>query len=80
MLDKIDRQAQRDPGAISSAFSGRGEKMGKTVTDFEAPLLAKLEPSLPNLSHDIESMGCGVERLRDAAPDLLSTVEEDQQD
>lgn len=75
VLDKIDPVKLNETlGAISSAFSGRGEKMGKTVTDFEA-LLAKLEPSLPNLSRDIESMAAVSSAYGDAAPDLLRTVD-----
>ena len=45
--------------AIATAFNGRGEKIGQTLTDFDA-CLAKLEPSLPNLSHDIEAAARGV--------------------
>lgn len=75
VLDKIDPAKLNETlGAISSAFSGRGEKMGKTVTDFEA-LLAKLEPSLPNLSHDIDAMAEVSDAYGDAAPDLLRTVD-----
>ncbi|KWX24395.1 MCE-family protein [Mycolicibacterium wolinskyi] len=75
VLDKIDPAKLNETlGAISSAFSGRGEKMGQTLTDFEA-LLAKLEPSLPNLSHDIEAMSTVSNAYGDAAPDLLRTVD-----
>ncbi|QZH60102.1 MCE family protein [Mycolicibacterium farcinogenes] len=75
VLDKIDPVKLNETlGAISSAFSGRGEKMGQTVTDFEA-LLAKLEPSLPNLSHDIDAMAAVSDAYGDAAPDLVHTVD-----
>ncbi|MGV0770361.1 MCE family protein [Mycobacterium syngnathidarum] len=75
VLHKIDPVKLNETlGAMSAAFSGRGEKMGKTVTDFEA-LLAKLEPSLPNLSHDIEAMSAVSNAYGDAAPDLLRTVD-----
>jgi phospholipid/cholesterol/gamma-HCH transport system substrate-binding protein len=40
-------------GAIASALSGRGEKIGQMLSDLDA-YLAKLEPSLPALSHDLE--------------------------
>ncbi len=50
VLDKIDPAKLNETlGALAKAFSGRGEKIGQTLTDFDA-LLAKLEPSLPNLS------------------------------
>lgn len=75
VLAKIDPVKLNETlGAISSAFSGRGEKMGQTVTDFEG-LLAKLEPSLPNLSRDIDAMAQVSDAYGDAAPDLLRTVD-----
>ncbi|MDV3127798.1 MCE family protein [Mycobacterium sp. 21AC1] len=75
VLDKIDPVKLNETlGAMSAAFSGRGEKMGQTLTDFEA-LLAKLEPSLPNLSHDIEAMSAVSNAYGDAAPDLLRTLD-----
>nr|WP_234816773.1 MULTISPECIES: MCE family protein [Mycolicibacterium] len=75
VLDKIDPVKLNETlGAMSAAFSGRGEQMGQTLTDFEA-LLEKLEPSLPNLSRDIESMAAVSNAYGDAAPDLLKTVD-----
>ncbi|KWX66866.1 MCE family protein [Mycobacterium sp. NAZ190054] len=61
-------------GALSQAFSGRGEKFGQTLSDFNA-LLAELEPSLPNLSRDIEAAVPTLQAYGDASPDLVSTVE-----
>lgn len=61
-------------GAVAQAFSGRGEKFGQTLTDFNA-LLAKIEPSLPNLSHDIEAAVPALTAYADAGSDLVSTVE-----
>lgn len=75
VLDKIDPAKLNETlGALSSAFSGRGEAMGQAVTDFEA-LLEKLEPSLPNLTGDIESMAAVSRAYGDAAPDLVKTVD-----
>ena len=55
LFDKIDpAKLNQTLGAIATAFNGRGEKIGTTLTDFNA-FLAKIEPSLPNLSHDIEA-------------------------
>ncbi len=74
VLDKIDPAKLNETlGAISTAFNGRGEKIGKTLSDFNA-LLAKIEPSLPNLSHDIEASVPTFNAYADAAPDLISTV------
>ena len=76
VLDKIDPvKLNQTLGAIATAFNGRGEKIGNTLTDFNA-FLAKIEPSLPNLSHDIEAAVPTLNAYADAAPDLVSTVQE----
>lgn len=75
VLDRIDPAKLNETlGAVAQAFNGRGEKMGQTASDFNA-LLAKLEPSLPNLAHDIEASVPALSAYGDAAPDLLSTVQ-----
>jgi virulence factor Mce-like protein len=75
VLNKIDPAKLNETlGAISAAFNGRGEQFGETLTDLNA-LLAKLEPSLPNLSHDIEAAVPAFTAYADATPDLLSTLE-----
>ncbi|AFM18315.1 virulence factor Mce family protein [Mycolicibacterium chubuense NBB4] len=75
VLDKVDPAKLNETlGAIAQAFNGRGEKIGKTATDFNA-LLAKLEPSLPNLAHDIEAAVPTLNAYGDAAPDLLQTFD-----
>jgi phospholipid/cholesterol/gamma-HCH transport system substrate-binding protein len=75
VLSKIDPAKLNETlGAISSAFAGRGEQMGQTLADFQA-LLAKLEPSLPNLTRDIEATAAVASAYGDAAPDLLRTVD-----
>ena len=74
VLDKIDpAKLNQTLGAIATAFNGRGEKFGKTLTDFNA-FLAKIEPSLPNLSHDLETAAPTLGAYADAAPDLIKTV------
>jgi phospholipid/cholesterol/gamma-HCH transport system substrate-binding protein len=60
-------------GAIAKAFNGRGEQFGQTLSDFDA-FLTKVEPSLPNLSHDIETTSAVVNAYADAAPDLVATA------
>ncbi|BBX15670.1 MCE-family protein [Mycolicibacterium duvalii] len=75
VLDAVEpTKLNQTLGAISQAFSGRGEKFGQTLSDFNA-LLAKLEPSLPNLAHDIEVSVPVLEAYADASPDLMSTVQ-----
>jgi ABC-type transporter Mla subunit MlaD len=79
VLDKIDpAKLNQTLGAIASAFNGRGEKIGKTLSDFNA-FLAKIEPSLPNLSHDIETAAPTFGAYADAAPDLIKTVQSSTQ-
>ena len=75
VLDKIDpAKLNQTLGAIATAFNGRGQKIGQTLSDFDA-FLAKIEPSLPNLSHDIEAAAPVLNAYADAAPDLIQTVQ-----
>ncbi|GFG51188.1 MCE-family protein [Mycolicibacterium agri] len=75
VLDKIDPAKLNETlGAIATAFNGRGEQIGQTLVDFNE-LLGKIEPSLPNLSHDIEASVPAFTAYADAAPDLMSTVQ-----
>ncbi|WP_370329973.1 MCE family protein [Mycolicibacterium hippocampi] len=61
-------------GAFSQAVSGRGEQLGQTLSDLNA-LLARLDPSLPNLSHDIAVAPKVLNAYADAAPDLVAIFE-----
>jgi phospholipid/cholesterol/gamma-HCH transport system substrate-binding protein len=61
-------------GAFAQALSGRGEKMGQTLVDLDA-LLAKLDPSLPNMSHDIAVAPRVLNAYADAGQDLVTTVD-----
>ena len=75
ILDTIDpAKLNQTLGAIATAFNGRGEKIGQTLSDFNA-LLAKVEPSLPNLGHDIEASVPMLDAYADAAPDLIKTAD-----
>lgn len=75
VLQSIEPQKLNETlGAISKAFNGRGEKIGQTITDFNE-FLAELEPSLPNLSRDIEMSTPVFTAYADAAPDLMRTFE-----
>ena len=75
VLDKIDPAKLNETlGAVATAFNGRGEKIGRTLTDFNA-FLAKINPSLPNLAHDIEASVPAFSAYGDAAPDLIATVD-----
>ena len=74
VFSKIDPAKLNETlGAIAKAFNGRGEQFGQTLSDFDA-FLTKVEPSLPNLSHDIETTPAVVNAYADAAPDLVTTA------
>ncbi|MBE1549315.1 virulence factor Mce-like protein [Mycobacterium sp. OAS707] len=75
VLDKIDpTKLNQTLGAIAKAFNGRGEKIGQSLSDFNA-FLAKIDPVLPTLSHDIETAAPVFNAYADAAPDLISTID-----
>jgi virulence factor Mce-like protein len=60
-------------GALASALNGRGHKLGQMFADLDSAL-AKLDSSLPNLSHDIAASRAAFGAYADAAPDLVTTV------
>ena len=60
--------------AISGALSGRGEKLGQTVTDFNR-LLEELNPSLGNISRDLEVAPVALDAYADVAPELIDLIE-----
>jgi phospholipid/cholesterol/gamma-HCH transport system substrate-binding protein len=60
--------------AISSALSGRGEKIGQMLSDLDA-YLAKLEPSLPALRNDLEVAPEVLRAYADASDDFVSIAD-----
>jgi virulence factor Mce-like protein len=60
-------------GAIGQALSGRGQKIGQAFSDLDS-FLAKFDPTLPALSHDIAVSAPVFNAYADAAPDLVKTV------
>jgi virulence factor Mce-like protein len=75
VLSKIDPPKLNETlGAIASAVNGRGEKIGQMLTDLDA-YLAKIEPSLPALSHDLEVAPQVLQAYGDAAPDFVSVAD-----
>jgi virulence factor Mce-like protein len=74
VLAKIDPAKLNETlGAIATAVNGRGGRFGQTLSDLNA-FLAKIEPSLPNLSHDLTATADVSVGYADAAPDLVATV------
>ncbi|MET0702380.1 MAG: MCE family protein [Mycobacterium sp.] len=75
VFSKIQPQKLNETlGAISAAVDGRGEKFGQTLSDLDK-MLAKLNPSLDNLNHDLEAAPTVLNAYADAAPDLLSSAD-----
>lgn len=75
VLNKIDpAKLSETLGAVATAFNGRGEKIGRSLEDFNA-FLGKINTSLPNLAHDIEASVPTFAAYGDAAPALLQTFE-----
>ncbi|AKK30335.1 MCE family protein [Mycobacterium sp. EPa45] len=60
-------------GAISTALSGRGEAFGRSLSDFNA-FLGTIEPSLPELSNELEKLPAVSAAYADAAPDFMTIV------
>jgi phospholipid/cholesterol/gamma-HCH transport system substrate-binding protein len=74
VLGKLDPAKLNETlGAIGQALSGRGEKIGQAFSDLDS-FLAKFDPSLPALSHDIAASAPVFNAYADAAPDLVKTV------
>lgn len=71
VLDRIEPDKLNETlGAIATAFDGRGEQFGNAMSRLEQ-YLARIEPSLANLTRDIELTPGVVDAYADAAPDLL---------
>ncbi|MEB3019564.1 MCE family protein [[Mycobacterium] crassicus] len=74
VLDKIDpKKLNETLGAVSTAFNGRGHKIGQALTDFDK-LLADIEPSLGTLERETATMAPVFASYADAAPDLTATL------
>nr|WP_236055262.1 MCE family protein [Mycobacterium sp. SM1] len=75
VLSKIEPAKLNETlGALAQALSGRGAKLGQALGDLDA-FLAKLAPSLPALSHDIEVAPAVLNAYADAAPALVRTAD-----
>lgn len=61
-------------GAIASALNGRGERIGQMLTDLDA-YLARIEPSLPALSHDLEVAPQVLRAYGDASQDFVTVAD-----
>ncbi|MGP4055462.1 MCE family protein [Mycobacterium sp. 4D054] len=74
VLAKIEpAELNQTLGALATALSGRGEQIGQTMSDFEA-FLAKIEPSLPAMEHELAVAPVVIGTYADVAQELLDTV------
>lgn len=60
--------------AVSGALNGRGEKLGQTVTDLKG-LLVTLNPSLDNISRDLEVSPVALNAYADSAQSLVDILD-----
>ncbi|QQK50829.1 MCE family protein [Mycobacterium avium subsp. paratuberculosis] len=75
VLAKIDpAKLSETLGAMATALNGRGARLGQMFSDLNN-FLGKIEPSLPNLSHDIEATAEVSSAYADAAPDLITVAD-----
>lgn len=75
VLSKVDpAKLNQTLGAVSTSLSGRGEKFGKTLANLDSAL-AKLNPALGNLNDELVLAPTVLDAFADAAPDLLTTVD-----
>jgi phospholipid/cholesterol/gamma-HCH transport system substrate-binding protein len=61
-------------GALDHGVNDRGRKIGQMLSDLDN-LLATLDPSLPNLRHDIAVAPEVLRAYGDAAPNLIATAD-----
>jgi virulence factor Mce-like protein len=75
VLSKIEPAKLNETlGALTSALNGRGHEIGQMISDLDA-FLAKLEPSRPNLEHDLAVAPAVLNSFADAAPDLVRAAD-----
>jgi phospholipid/cholesterol/gamma-HCH transport system substrate-binding protein len=61
-------------GALSSAFSGRGEQAGQTIARLDH-FFTTIQPSLPQLDHEFDVAPDVLNAYADAAPDLIRVLD-----
>jgi len=79
VLAKIDPTKLSEAlGAVAAAFNGRGQRFGQALADLDS-FLAKTQPSLKALSHDIAVAPGVVSAYADATMDLVATLKHTSQ-
>ncbi|MBE1551642.1 virulence factor Mce-like protein [Mycobacterium sp. OAS707] len=75
LLDKVAPDKLNETlTALGSALSGRGHEIGTTIDQLDA-FLATVEPALPALSRELAAAPTVFNTYADAAPDLVTTVD-----
>jgi virulence factor Mce-like protein len=75
LLDKIAPDKLNETlAALGSALSGRGRQIGTAIDQFDA-FLATVEPALPGLGRELAAAPTVFNTYADAAPDLITTVD-----
>lgn len=75
VLSKVDPvKLNQTLGAISQSLSGRGAKFGETLSNLDSAL-AKLNPALDNLNHELSIAPTVFDAYADAAPSLLDVLD-----
>ncbi|WP_395311431.1 MCE family protein [Mycobacterium sp. AMU20-3851] len=75
VLQKIEPTKLNETlGALATAMDGRGDQIGQMLSDFDG-LLAKIDPSLPTMEHEITVAPQVFNAYADAAPDLVATLD-----
>ncbi len=75
VLSKIEPTKLNETlGALATALDGRGDQIGQMMTDLDE-FLTKIDPSLPNMEHELTVAPEVINAYADAAPDLVTTVE-----
>jgi virulence factor Mce-like protein len=60
--------------AISTALSGRGDQLGDTLTQL-GTYIGELNPHEPELQHNLKALAEFSDHLKDAAPDLVQSLD-----
>ena len=75
VLQKIEPTKLNETlGALATAMDGRGDQIGQMLSDFDG-FLAKIDPSLPTMEHEITVAPQVFNAYADAAPDLVATLD-----
>ncbi len=75
VLDKVEpAKLNQTLGALATSLNGRGEKFGQTLVNLDSAL-AKINPALGNLNDELVLAPTVFDALADAAPDLLTTID-----